>query len=126
MDIVIEKSEIKLLAEVGMLAATRGDLAAARAIFSAVEQERPECAAAYAGPAVALLVRGRPDEAIEGLQRGLALVPPEAQSDLQAFLGVAFHLDGRTAESLRALGAAKEHPLAAALTASSPIASQGA
>ncbi len=125
MAIVIEREEIKLLAEVGMLAATQADLTAARAIFAAIEQERPDAAAAYAGLALAYLFRGRSEEAVECLQRGLLAVPSEEQSDLQAFLVLAFEVEGRRADSERALRAAEDHPFALAVAASVQLAQPG-
>ncbi len=114
---VIERDELKLLVEVGMLAATQGDVEAAKVIFDAIEQERPDAAASYAGPAMALLFRGRTADAISALQRGLKAVGETDRPDLQALLGVALHIDGRGAESAQALNASHTHPLSAALLA---------
>ena len=125
MTLAIERDDLRLLVEIGMLAATRGDVAAAKTIFAAVEQERPESAASYVGPALALLFRGRSAEAIEELQRGMPEVEVSQQQDLQAFLGLALRVEGRGSESLRALQAAPDHPMAAALLAQAQSLSLG-
>ena len=117
MNPVIERNDLKLLAEVGMLAALRGDVAAAQTIFAAVRQERPQSAAGYVGPALALLFRGRASEAIGELQRGLLVVEASQQQDIQALLGFALQAEGRGAESQQALQAVCDHPVAAALLA---------
>ncbi len=114
---VIERDELKLLLEVGMLAATQGDVEASKVIFDAIEQERPDAPASYVGPAIALLFRGRTADAIGALQRGLKVVGEADRPDLQALLGVALHIDGRGAESDQALQASHTHPLSAALLA---------
>lgn len=117
MNPVIERDDLQLLAEVGMLAAQRGDVAAAQTIFAALQQERPGSAAGYVGPALALLFRGRAAEAIGELQRGLPKVEASQQQDLQALLGFALQVEGRGSESQQALQAARDHPVAAALLA---------
>lgn len=119
MSIPISHDDLKLLVEVGMLAATRGEITAAKAIFSAIEHVRPEAAASYAGPAVAYLFRGRPADAAEQLRRGLAKVPPDDRQPLQVLLGLALQLDACNAESLKVLRGAGDHPIAAALLADS-------
>ncbi len=111
----VNHDELKLMAEVGLMAATQGDVSAAKAIFAAVEQERPEAAVAYIGPALANLFTGNPAEAIDGLQRGLAAVAQEDRPDLQAVLSIAFQVSGRVAEGVEALQAAGGTPLAQAI-----------
>ena len=114
---VIERDDLQLLAEIGMLAAMRGDVASAQTIFAAVRQERPESAAGYVGPALALLFRGRAAEAIGELQRGMLAVEASQQQDVQALLGFALQIEGRGSESQQALQALRDHPVAAALLA---------
>lgn len=118
----IEHDELKLLVEVGMLAATHGEITATKTIFAAIECVRPDSAASYAGPALAYLFRGRAADALEYLQRGLRAVASEEQPPLQALLGLALQVDARNAESLQALRTAGDHPMAAALRAkASPL-----
>lgn len=119
MNPVIERDDLQLLVEIGMLAAMRGDVAATQTVFAAVQQERPESAAGYVGPALALLFRGRAAEAIGELQRGLPRVEASQQQDLQALLGFALQIEGRGSESQQALQSVRDHPVAAALLAQS-------
>ena len=119
MNPVIERDDLQLLVEIGMLAAMRGDVAATQTVFAAVQQERPESAAGYVGPALALLFRGRAAEAIGELQRGLPRVEASQQQDLQALLGFALQIAGRGSESQQALQSVRDHPVAAALLAQS-------
>ncbi len=112
---MVDPDELRLLADVGLIAALQGDLAAADGIFRAVESERPAAAVSYIGPAVARLCLSQPAAAIECLQRGLKKVPLDDQSELHAVLGVAYQIDGQSAASHRALRAAGDLPLARAM-----------
>ncbi len=98
-----------------MLAATRGHITPAQAIFAAVENERPEAPAAYVGYALACLFRGKAVDAVECLTRGLKRVTPDDRPDLQALLGLALQVSGRSSESRKLLATAGSHPLATAL-----------
>lgn len=98
-----------------MLAATQGDTASAKGIFAAIEQERPEAPMGYVGVALANLFRGRSNEAILSLGRGLKAVSAEDQPSLQALLGLALRMDGRTSESIKAFEAAGDVPMAQAM-----------
>lgn len=115
MEPLLGHEELKLMAEVGLLAATRGDAPAAEAIFAAVGQERPDAAVVYFGPALAQLFVGQTSAAIDVLQRGLTRVEASDQAGLHALLALAFQLDGRVAEHAEALQAAGDSPLAEAM-----------
>jgi hypothetical protein len=103
------------LTEAGFLAAARGDLRRAEAVFGALERCRPLAAFPYVGQAVALMNAGQADEAARVLERGAAIASGEAAAELQAFRGLALQLAGRAGESLRALRAAGDQPLALAM-----------
>lgn len=114
----LTSDEIRLLNEVGYLAAARGDLQASQKIFGALERFRPHVAFPYIGMAMAQLNRRLRDEAVRTLDRGLACVEREEErSDLQAYRAMALHLAGRASECRRAIDAAGGHPLAQALAA---------
>lgn len=112
MEQLLDREELKLMAEVGLLAATRGDAPAAEAIFAAVAQERPDAAVVYFGSALAQLFVGQSLEAIDILQRGLTRVPVVDQPALHALLALAFQSGGRAAEYAEALEAAGNSTLA--------------
>ncbi len=108
----LSSEEIKLLTEVGFLAASRGDTKRAKGIFSGLQQLRPQRAFAYIGLAVALMNTGRHDEAATLLTNAVERVDSDERDEVNAFLGFALQLAGRTSESLRALHAAGESHLA--------------
>ena len=111
----MESDDIRLLTEVGFLAAARGDLQRAQQIFGALERLRPNAAFPCIGMAVTLLNTGKPVEAVQELDRGLQRVPPADAADLHAFRGLALQKAGRQSESQRALRQAGAHPLAQAM-----------
>jgi tetratricopeptide (TPR) repeat protein len=111
----MESEDVKLLTEVGFLAAAAGDVRRAETIFRALELHRPHAAFPYAGRAVALMHAGQADQAVEALDAGLLQADPEGQVDLHALRGLALHLAGRASESRRALHAAGDHRLAHAM-----------
>jgi hypothetical protein len=119
---LLEAEDIRLLTEVGFLAAARGDLRRAEVIFGALQSHRPGAAFAYVGPAMAMLNRGQSDEAVRELDRGIALAGGESRAELLAFRGLALQLAGRASESLRALRAASSHPLAQHMLGEEPSA----
>jgi predicted Zn-dependent protease len=112
MSFKIDEDELRWLAQFGFLAVSQSDLPAAQAIFRAVQSELPQAPAAYVGLAVAQLGQGDTGSAIEELQRGLEMVIPSDRPELQALMGVALWVAGQRAESLRALKAAGDTPLA--------------
>lgn len=118
---VLQPEDIRLLTEVGLLAAARADRKAATAIFSALERLRPGRAFPYAGQAMAQMNARQYDAAALTLQRGQQQVQGDDLADLRALRAVALRLAGRAAESEREARDAGMHPLARALTASPSI-----
>lgn len=112
---LIEPADIRLLTEVGFLAAARADVKRAEAIFSALALLRPDRSFAYVGLAMAYLNSDRPEEAVALLARAIPVVREQDQSELQSVRALALQLAGRSAESLRALQAAGLNPLAQAM-----------
>lgn len=111
----MQAEDIRLLTEVGFLAAARGDLKRAGVIFGALERLRPEAPFPYIGLAVALLNAGQSAEAVHELDSGLLRVPASQAADLHAFRGLALQKSGRQSESLRAFRQAGDHPMALAM-----------
>ena len=92
------KDDVQLLAQVGFLAAGRGDAAAALRIFEALALLQPDRAFAYVGQATALLNAGRASEAAQRLHA--VHLPAGSEADmLEAFRGLALQLAERRGES---------------------------
>ena len=108
----LDPAAIRMLTEVGFLAAARREVRRAERIFGALEIARPRAAFAYVGLAATYLNAGRPEAAISVLDRGLRIAEAQEHGDLHAFRGLALHAAGRTAESVRALQCAGDIPLA--------------
>lgn len=90
--------DIRLLTQVGFLAAGRGDVPRALRIFNAMALLRPRQAFSFVGLACALMNAARAPEAVQRLQA--VCLPPGPESDmLQAFQGLALQLAGRAGES---------------------------
>jgi len=117
----LASDDVRLLAEVGFLAAARADVRRAEVIFGALERVRPTHGFPYAGLAACYMNAGRGDDAVRVLERGTAQVPPEAFTELEAFRALALHLAGRNSESQRAAHAAGSAPLALAMRGQSTI-----
>jgi hypothetical protein len=109
--------ELRLLAEVVLLAGAQGDLVNARKIHAALEACRPAATFPHALLAMALLNRCQRDEAVRLLDSGLRIADEAGAPDLHALRAFALHLAGRRAESERAAKAAGDHELARALLA---------
>ena len=106
----VTSEQVRLLTEVGMVAAGRGFPRQAREIFEGLRILRPERPFPYVGLAVASLNAGDANEAVRILEReGLAACPGDPE--LRAFLGLALQLAQRRAEGERVLrGVVQEHP----------------
>ncbi len=107
--------EIRLLAQVGLMAASRSDLESATKVFAAVEQERPKASIAFVGSAIAHLQVGDLQGSIHCLERGLTRVDAAERSELYAFLALAYRLGGLHDHSEKALKSAGSVPLAQGL-----------
>lgn len=112
--------ELRLLAQVGFWGASRGHATAARAIFSAIEAQRPNALAAFVGPAMVDLALGDTLQAIACLERAEAVVSDADKPDLYAFLGLAYQADGQNTRSEQFLRQAGDVPLARALLSRVP------
>ncbi|MFC7206472.1 tetratricopeptide repeat protein [Comamonas endophytica] len=98
MPMLPDASDIRLLTQVGFLAAGRGDVPRALRIFNALALLRPGQAFSFVGLACALMNAARAPEAVQKLQA--ACLPPGPESDLvQAFQGLALQLAGRAGKA---------------------------
>lgn len=99
-----DADEMRLLAEVGFLAAANAQLPAARRIFGALRLLRPDSVLPFIGQAVVATHEGKPDEAVRLLEEeGLGKIPGDAE--LTSFLGLSLVEAGRLAEAARVLRA---------------------
>ncbi|WP_428000742.1 hypothetical protein [Acidovorax sp.] len=96
--------DIRLLTQIGFIAAGQADVPRAERIFGALSHVRPDRAFAHVGPAMALLNAGRAAEAAQQLLRALPqLAPGEDADTVSAVCALALQLEGRTSESTRLL-----------------------
>ena len=102
---MLEAKDARMLAEVGMLAAGRGDLRRAETIFGGLRLLRPDRAYPLVGLAVARMNAGHAGDAAQLLEP-IRLAEPEEQALVQAWRGFALQLAGRSAESQRVLSVA--------------------
>lgn len=93
-----DADDIRLLTQVGFLAAGRGDAPRALRIFDALALLRPQRAFGFVGLASALMNAGRAPEAVQRLQTVCLPAGPESDM-LEAFRGLALQLAGRASES---------------------------
>jgi len=106
---VLAPDEIRLLTEVGFLAAAKGDLPRAEAIFGALRQVRPGRLFPSLGIAVARMNAGRAADAA-GLLEKAACADADEQAIRDTWRGLALQLAGQTAQSRHVLQqAVSEH-----------------
>ncbi len=108
----VQAQELRLLSELGTIAAQQRDLPGALEIFAAIGQERPQAPVAYSGPALAHLYAGQLAEAIRCLDEGVQRVRPEDQPALHALQGAIWLMTQRREDCERALALAGDLPLA--------------
>lgn len=99
---VLDTDEVRLLTEVGFLAAGCGDLARADAIFGALRLLRPDRAFPYIGLATARMNAGRAADAVTVLEAAHITDTAGAQI-VRTWYGLALQQAGRNDESRRVL-----------------------
>ncbi len=92
---------VKLLAEIGFLAISQGQLADARIIFTTLRAFRPDQDFPAIGMALIAIAENAPHNAITLLQEQIPRVPDSR--NLHAFLGLALLFAGRHDDSRRLL-----------------------
>lgn len=106
---VFGSDEIRLLTEIGFLAAAKGDLPRAEAIFGALRQVRPGRLFPVLGIAVAWMNAGRAADAA-GLLEKAACADADEQAIRDTWRGLALQLAGQAAQSRHVLQqAVSEH-----------------
>jgi len=104
---VLAPDEVRLLTEVGFLAAAAGDVPRAEAIFGALGRIRPDRLFPSLGLAVAWMNAGRAADAASLLEK-VVCADPEEQASCDAWRGFALQLAGRSAQSRSVLQKAVE------------------
>jgi hypothetical protein len=98
----LTNEQIRLLAEIGFMAAGIGQSARAEKIFSAIAVLRPNTAAPYIGIAMARL-NARDFEGAIRVLRDDGMKAVQDNAEIRVFLGLALGLANRAAESERVL-----------------------
>ncbi len=119
-DIPLAHEQIRILAQIGLMAARRCDTDTAEVIFAAIARSHPDRSMAYAGQAMARLAVGRLPDALAATDRGLRLAREEDHADLHAIRGLVLKAAGRQNESEAALRQAGSHPLAEEISSLQP------
>ena len=110
---LLDSAEVRLLTEIGFLAAAKADTRRAELIFDSLELLRPQGVFVYAGLAFAYLNAALYQQCLAVLERGLLRMESDPDKQvLQAVRALAFSWAGRASESTRALQSAGNHPLA--------------
>jgi hypothetical protein len=103
----LDSGEIRLLTELGFVAAGGADVDRAAEIFRALTHLRPQRAFPYIGWAMAHLNAGQSQEAIGVLESARVAIgaarDPDEMADIETFRGLALQQAGRGAESRRTL-----------------------
>ena len=101
---VVAPDTIRLLTEIGLLAAGRGRLRECQEIMQGIAALRPGASQPFIAVALAYLNAGRPADAVRLLRdEALPAVNPEEADMVRAFLGLSLHLDGRPRECIETL-----------------------
>jgi len=98
----LASNEIRLLAELGFMAAAYGQVAAATEIFDALIKVRPKKSFPYVGKAVALLYVGSFTAAIELLSAATQVVKT-GQEQIWIYLALAFQRSGLVSKANKIL-----------------------
>lgn len=95
---ILPPETVRLLTEVGFLAAGRGMTEDAMTIMAGLKVLRPTRSAAYVGAALAHLNADRAEEAVRVLREEALPVVVDDVDTVRAFLALALKLDGRPRE----------------------------
>lgn len=100
---VLAKEELRLLADVGFLAALCADQARADTIFSGLRQLAPSSTCPYIGLATTLIAMRRADEAVRLLRDEALVKVLDDDHDLRLFLGLTLLVARQPDEARRVL-----------------------
>jgi predicted Zn-dependent protease len=97
----LDSEALRLLAEIGFIGSQSGQAPAARALFEALAVLRPQSTLPHIGLAQAALGANKHQEGVRILREALTKHPGDVE--LMAFLGLALHAAGETAEARRTM-----------------------
>ncbi|NKI94064.1 tetratricopeptide repeat protein [Rhizobacter sp. SG703] len=100
---VLAKDDMRLLADIGFLAAMAADPARADAIFSGLRVLAPTSACPYVGIAMTRIAMRRADEAVRLLRDEALAKVPDDDHDIRLFLGMSLLVAGKHDEARRVL-----------------------
>ena len=101
-DDIVTTEDLRLLADIGFIAGSRGSGDQANAIFAAIRVLRPNQEAGFLGSAMVHILAGDPDAAIKELNGA------PATTATKTFLGIALLLNGSTFDGREALNSVIE------------------
>jgi tetratricopeptide (TPR) repeat protein len=99
---LLSSDEIRLLTEIGFIAAASGDIVRASRIFDALVMLRPHRAFPYIGKALAGMNAGKLQEAVMVFERA-PTVEADDRADMALYHALALQLASRAGESQRVL-----------------------
>ncbi len=117
---LLERQDLRRMADIGWLATQRGMLPQAHRIFEALRLARPDSAAGFIGAAMAYLRAKDMNAAVSILDRAFKTVEPGQHPELHAFRGLALRLAGRASECEQSLKQAGDLPLGQVLQGRRP------
>ena len=100
---VLAKEDLRLLADVGFLAALSADHARANTIFSGLRLLAPSSTCPYVGLATTLIAMHRADEAVRLLRDEALVKVPDDDHDIRLFLGLTLLVARQPDEARRVL-----------------------
>src|SRR4051812_7046582 len=98
----LSAADLRMIAQIGFAGANQGEAAAARRLFEALQALRPDSPLPFIGLSLAESALGRPEAAARQLSES-ALAAHPGNGEVMAFLGLALHEAGRTAECEKVL-----------------------
>jgi predicted Zn-dependent protease len=97
----LNSDDLRLLAEIGFMGAQSGQAPAARALFEALAVLRPQSTLPHIGLAQAAMGANKNAEGVRILREALTKHPGDVE--LMAFLGLALHAAGESAEARKTM-----------------------
>ena len=99
---MVSADTLRLLADIGFMATSSGFSPQAKSLFNAIELNRPDSVLPYIGHALNCMNMNKNQEALDILEKKALKIEPDNPT-VQAFMGMALMLLGRSSESERCL-----------------------
>ncbi len=101
---MVSADTLRLLADIGFMATSSGYSPQAKALFHAIELTRPDSVLPHIGMALNCMNLNKHQEALDILEKKALKLEPD-NATVQAFMGMALMMLGRSSESERCLSA---------------------